>query len=315
MAPLKKRDGSIGMAVLVAALAAAAAAQTLLYLAQSELAAANTNYLQRQTRVVANELLQAALTDEADGALISDVVLPPQVWYPGKAELQARLFVSRDEALGVRKFTVWAEAGAEQTGLEELRAAVPAEIASRIGSATVSAGGVLTAAAEALADLAYASDAGALPLSFDAEKYKEWSNLAFLDPEGYQKTGFGNRLYYSAKSSGDREIKVTSGSETKIINGRAWLVAEKTIKVSDELVLTGRVALISNGDIVLGSGVRLEQALLIAKGKIKLGGDCRVSGILLSGGDIEFGANCRVTRNEDALLPLLSAVYLAPKRV
>lgn len=88
------------------------------------------------------------------------------------------------------------------------------------------------------------------------------------------------------------------------------MISEKNITIENKLHLLGRLTMVVGDSLVIGDGVRMEQALLIVKNNLRIGANCSIKGIIAAGGEVTIGDNFTLQRREDVLEPYFAAVYL-----
>jgi hypothetical protein len=121
-----------------------------------------------------------------------------------------------------------------------------------------------------------------------------------------EEEGFSSRFYYINTNS------TLSLGSSKGLRGQTLLAKQGFITIPAGAQFPDRLVLISeNGDITLGSNVKLSQALVMAKGTVTIGAGSSINGFVLAN-NIVLKGNVALTPDIGATASIATPAYVNP---
>jgi len=127
-----------------------------------------------------------------------------------------------------------------------------------------------------------------------------------LNMTSIHENGFSNNLHYLSSSA-----TLTYSSAAKITKGNELIACRSSITLQKNFQAPGRLILLSNSSITLQDNVNLGKALIIAKGNVYLGNNCRVNGAIFSNGSIRISGPGTFTHDASVVADYASAYFIA----
>lgn len=127
-----------------------------------------------------------------------------------------------------------------------------------------------------------------------------------INQKTVEDEGFSSRFYYI-----NTNTTLSLGS-SKGLRGKTLLAKQGFINIPAGSQFPDRLVLISeNGDITLGSNVKLSQALIMAKGTVTIGAGSSINGFVLANNIVVKG-NVTLTPDIGATAPIATPAYVNP---
>lgn len=299
---LKDCRGSIGTAVLAGILCAAVCLHAAAYWVRQEAEENSRRILRRQLQFAVQALAKAGFEN---GSLPEGGInLPPQKLQPGNYTLKAGIFEENTSG-GIKKYTVQAEAGGEAFALQQLKIALPQQIAELGKRYTLAAGKSLQGAENLPEGIAYAGELGEILQSLDVKKFAAFKEMDFPSKSTFEEYGLGGALYYD-----DGNYSKSIASSSKNIKGEGVLVSKMSIFIADGTKMPDFCIIISDGQIEIGKNAVLGKALLLSKYDITVKSGASLNGIALCDGRLIVEDGVTFTRDESVLQPFVTAYRL-----
>lgn len=128
-----------------------------------------------------------------------------------------------------------------------------------------------------------------------------------LDQEAWHANG-GRGSFILIRNS-TTPTRLSYVKETPIVGGtlllasRGDLILEKNFHASEQLIL-----ITDRGIITLEDNVTLNKALIISGGRLTIGKNCKINGIIMAHDRIVLQGNCNITRDTDVVAPFVSPI-------
>ena len=94
------------------------------------------------------------------------------------------------------------------------------------------------------------------------------------------------------------------------MQGTAVIATEGSVIIESGCQFFDKVIFISKGNIIIKDGVKLPQVLLLAYGKVTIGTDCQLGGVVFSDSNIELLGDSIFVHDENVVAPFSSAFYI-----
>ncbi len=130
-------------------------------------------------------------------------------------------------------------------------------------------------------------------------------SISDLGMEDVKLYGLDKRFYYLNNAS----TPLTFTKNLKVY-GTAVIATEGSVIIDEGCQFFDKVIFLCKGNITIKQGVKLPQALLIAYGKVSVGTDCEIGGVIFSDGSIELLGASRLTHDANVVARFASAFYI-----
>jgi len=127
-----------------------------------------------------------------------------------------------------------------------------------------------------------------------------------LNMQTIHENGFSNNFSYLSQAT-----TLTYSSTAKITNGNSFIACTRGLTLQKNFQSTGRLILISNESIILQDNVNLSKALIIAKGNVTIGKNCKITGLVFSSSTIKFQGKGSFTRDTSVVADYVSPISIA----
>jgi hypothetical protein len=117
--------------------------------------------------------------------------------------------------------------------------------------------------------------------------------------------GLDKRFYYLSNVS----TPLTFSKNLKVY-GTAVIATEGSIIIESGCQFFDKVVLVSKGNITIKDGVKLPQVLLVAYGKVTIGTDCQLGGVVFSDSNIELLGSSKLIHDGEVVARFSSAFYI-----
>ncbi|MCQ2373923.1 MAG: hypothetical protein MJ050_07585 [Phascolarctobacterium sp.] len=137
--------------------------------------------------------------------------------------------------------------------------------------------------------------------------------IEFLSTEGHtsfdmtllHENGFTNSFYYLPQST-----TLTYLSTAKTTNGNELIASKVNLTFQKNFKAPGRLVVIANGSVTLEDYVNLGKVLIIAKGNVNLGKNCKINGVIFSGGSIKISGNGTYSHDASVVADFASTIFI-----
>ena len=130
-------------------------------------------------------------------------------------------------------------------------------------------------------------------------------SISDLSMEDVKLYGLDKRFYYLSNAS----TPLTFSKNLKV-QGTAVIATEGSVIIESGCQFFDKVIFISKGNIIIKDGVKLPQVLLLAYGKVTIGTDCQLGGVVFSDSNIELLGDSIFVHDENVVAPFSSAFYI-----
>ena len=297
----KRNKGFILFPVLLFLIACSGVAMTGLHTVAREAAAANEFLRYRQLETIAQSFMQTALYQE-EQTEITDAAYQLGSLYPGKEPVNVIVKVNREPNLGLRFLQVDAFTSfADKFSLRQCRIRFSDSLLQQFANSLfiVPDAAVQKEMEERNVSITSNTDGAVFP-DFSVENIALWASTDFPSALELQRDGLSGWIYLSR----DR-LSLPKGIT---VHGNGILAFTDNIVINDNSTFTGRVILLADGNVRIGSHVRLEKALLLCRGKLTVGTDSFINGAVMTQQDAVLGEGVIFTGDREVLEPYDSIV-------
>lgn len=323
----RNKRGMILIPLLFLVIAIAISAHSILKLVIKENEEEIHDLNQRQVMQETQSLAKKVLKDEK--FFTKDTSLPEYVLKPGSKVLQPKVFVEYRNTLPIKRVKVTSNYGDLKYSMDFMKLFPPGgSDASLYKYGIVAKKKIIgldinelnaidnDTAREAFEDIPKIDEYG-----------YEYSSVISLPASNYVETlNLGNRLYSRLFNKNDsfKKISITTASGTKIIyGGPYYYYIENNVKIKGRGIFFNRSPIvfktassnegllwvICGNTVYIQDNVNLNKVLIFADGRIIIGKNVSINGIMISTYDIEVGENFNYTKDSSVLEPFVSTIY------
>ncbi len=141
---------------------------------------------------------------------------------------------------------------------------------------------------------------GAAFPQFSVEEIAVWASTDFPSALELQRDGLSGWIYLSRN-----KVEIPKGLQ---INGDGILAFADDVTIGDNTVFTGRIIVLADRGLRIGSHVRLNKALLLCRGKLTVGTESIINGAVMAKQDAMVDENAVVTGDREVLEPFNSII-------
>ena len=141
---------------------------------------------------------------------------------------------------------------------------------------------------------------GAAFPQFSVEEIAVWASTDFPSALELQRDGLSGWIYLSRN-----KVEIPKGLQ---INGDGILAFADDVTIGDNTVFTGRVIVLADRGLCIGSHVRLNKALLLCRGKLTVGTESIINGAVMAKQDAIVDENAVVIGDREVLEPFNSII-------
>ena len=256
----------------------------------------------KQLETVAQSFMFTALQQEKE-IEITDAVYNVGPLQPGNDAVQVTVTVNRETDLGIRFLKVdVTDSFDNEFSLRQCRLEIPESllqhfIQSPFIMQSSIAGGL--SGERNTATITSISDGAFFP-QFSVEEISVWASTDFPSTLELQRDGLGGWIYLCKD-----KYTLPKGLA---VNGEGILAFANDAVIGDNSVFTGRIIILAEQDLQIGSQVRLEKALLLCKGRLTVGPDSFINGAVMVQQDAELGDRVTITGDREVLEPFQSII-------
>lgn len=323
----RNKRGIILIPLLFLVIAIAFSAHSILKLVIKENEEEIHNLNQRQVMQETQSLAKKVLEDEK--FFTKDTDLPEYVLKPGSKVLKPKVFVKYRNTLPIKTVKVTSNYDDLKYSMDFMKVFPPGGNDSSLYKYGIVAkkkiiGMNLNELNSIDNDLAR-EDFTDIP-KIDEDGY-EYSSVISLPDSNYAETlNLGDRLYsnFFSKNYSFEKISITTVSHTfNVYGGPYYYYIEKNVNVKGNGIFFNRspiifktgssseglLWLICGNTVYIQDNVNLNKVLIFADGKIIIGKNVSINGIMVSTYDIEVGENFNYTKDSSVLEPFVSTIY------
>lgn len=256
----------------------------------------------KQLETVAQSFIFTALQQEK-GIEITDAVYDLEPLQPGNNTVQVCVTVKRVKDLGMRFLKVdVADTRDNECSLQQWCMDVPEPLRQQFGQSPfiMQNSKAQEFSGEKDADSITGKSDGAFFPQFSVEDISVWASTKLPSALELQRDGLSAWIYLSMD-----KCSIPKGLT---VNGEGILAFANDAVIGDNTVFTGRIIILADRNIQIGSRVKLEKALLLCKGKLTIGSDSSINGAVLVQQNAELGDRVAITGDKEVLEPFQSIV-------
>ena len=277
----------------------------LLYYGRSvylESEAAREHLYRKQLETIAQSLMFTAIQQEKDTEIASaDYAL--QSLQPGNREVQVSVSVNRVKDLGMRFLKVnVSSSGSDDFSLRHCSMFFPGSLLQQFSETPlIVTGSTMQEKSEKKdMDTITGKSYGAAFPQFSVEEIAVWASTDFPPALELQRDGLSGWIYLSRN-----KVEIPKGLQ---INGDGILAFGDDVKIGDNTVFTGRVIVLADRGLHIGSHVRFNKALLLCRGKLTVGTESIINGAVMAKQDAIVDENAVVIGDKEVLEPFNSII-------
>ncbi|MBQ8919737.1 MAG: hypothetical protein IJ056_06505 [Acidaminococcaceae bacterium] len=249
----------------------------------------------RQLETVVQSFVKTALYQE-DETVITDAVYHLEPLYPGKESVTLTVKVNREEALGMRFLQVDAVDSCDDAfSLRQCRIRFSDSLCQQFEqSCFIVLGSEIweDQTEKSMASITGKTDGAVFP-QFSVGNIAVWASTDFPSALELQRDGLSGWFYLSRD-------RLTLPARLAV-NGDGILAFADNITIGDDSVFTGRIVLVADGNVHVGSRVRMENVLLLCKRTLTVGSDSFINGAVMVQQDAVIGKGTKIEGNREVL--------------
>lgn len=267
-----------------------------------EMEAARQFLCQKQLETVAQSFVFTALQQEKK-IEIKDAVYDLEPLQPGNDAAQICVTVHREKDLGMRflKVDVTDSLDNEFT-LRQFRMDFSDSLLQQFEQSPFimqSSNAQELSGEKDIATITSESDGAVFP-NFSVERISIWASSDLPSALELQRDGLSSWIYLSAG-----KLSLPKGLT---VNGDGVLVFANDAEFGDNTVFTGRIIILADRNLKIGSKVKLEKALVLCKGKLTVGSDSIINGAVMVQHNAVLGNHVTITGDREVLEPFHSII-------
>lgn len=143
------------------------------------------------------------------------------------------------------------------------------------------------------------SDGAVFP-QFSVEEIAAWASTDFPSALELQRDGLSGWIYICRN-----ELSLPKGLR---VSGDGILAFTDHVTVGDNVEFTGRVIILADRNLYLGSNVKFEKALLLCRGKLTAGKECMIKGAVMAQQDALLEDTAEIIFDREVLNPFNSII-------
>jgi len=298
---LKRNKGFILFPVLLFLIACSGVAMTGLHTVAREAAAASEFLRYRQLETITQSFMQTALYQE-EQTEITDAAYQLGFLHPGKEPVNVTVKVNREPSLGLRFLQVdTVTSHDDKFSLRQCRIRFSDSLLQQFANSLFIVPDAAVQKEQEEKDVSITGNTGgAVFPDFSMESIANWASTDFPSALELQSDGLSGWIYLTRE-----KLSFPKGIT---VHGNGILAFTDNIVISDDSTFTGRIILLADGNVRIGSRVRLEKALLLCRGKLTVGTDSFINGAVMAQQDAVLGEGVTFTGDREVLEPYNSIV-------
>ena len=256
----------------------------------------------KQLETIAQSFMLTAIQQENDTEISSaEYSLHPL--QPGNSEVRVSVSVNRVKDLGMRFLKVnVSDSGPDDFSLRQCSMFFPGSLLQQFEEAPL----VVTGSAmqekqeKKNMDTITGKSYGAVFPQFSVEEIAVWASTDFPSALELQRDGLSGWIYLCRDKT-----ELPKGLQ---VNGDGILAFADDMTISDNTVFTGRVIVLADRNLRVGSHVRLNKAFLLCRGKLTVGTGSIINGAVMAQQDALVNDNSVITGDREVLEPFKSII-------
>jgi len=266
-----------------------------------EAEAAREFLCRKQLETIAQSFMFTALWQEKETEITSAVysLNPLQ---PGNDEVQVSVSVNRVKDLGMRFLKVdVSDSCSNVFSLRQCCMLFSDAMRQQLERTPIIIAGSVTKeeSGEKKITITSKSDGAVFP-QFSVEEIATWASTDFPSALELQRDGLSGWIYLCRN-----ELTLPKGLN---VNGDGILAFADNTTIGDNTVFTGRIIILADRSLRIGSHVKLENALLLCRGKLTIGSDSVINGAVMVQQDAVLDGNATITVDREVLEPFNSII-------
>lgn len=289
----------IPLLLILAMLTAAAVLYTHVVL--YELEAAGEFIARSRLEAITQSFVQTALAEEGQTE-IKDGSWRLGNLMPGDVTADINVSVKRMKALGMRSlFVSTTDTQGREFHLRQCRITLPKMLTDQFERSAFIVLKSLSQGAPSEQSMPITSEeAGAVFPQFYVDDFADWFSRDFPEMQELQQDGFGNWIYVSHDL-----VEFPQGLTVK---GNGVLAFTRPAVIGDNVTFAGRVFIIANDDLRVGSNVNMQKAFILCRGNLTIGSDTAINGGFLVQHKAILGDRVVLTRAEEVISAFNTAI-------
>ena len=266
-----------------------------------EAEAAREFLCRKQLETIAQSFMLTAVRQEKETE-ITNAVYSLNPLQPGNGEVQISVSVNRVKDLGMRFLKVGVSDSCSNVfSLRQCCMLFSDSMRQQLEHTPVVVAGSVTKeeSGEKKITITSKSDGAVFP-QFSVEEIAAWASTDFPSALELQRDGLSGWIYLCRN-----ELTLPKGLN---VNGDGILAFANNTTIGDNTVFTGRIIILADRSLRIGSHVKLENALLLCRGKLIIGSDSVINGAVMVQQDAILDGNSTVTGDREVLEPFYSII-------
>ena len=266
-----------------------------------EAEAAREFLCRKQLETIAQSFMFTALRQEKETE-IKNAVYSLRPLQPGNDEVQVSVSVNRVKDLGMRFLKVdVSDSRSNAFSLRQCCMLFSDFMRQQFERSPIVVTGSVTQEESVEKKITITSESdGAVFPQFSVEEIAAWASTDFPSALELQRDGLSGWIYLCRN-----EITFPKGLN---VNGDGILAFADNVTIGDNTVFTGRIIILADRSLRIGSHVKLENALLLCRGKLTIGSDSVINGAVMVQQNAALGGNLTITGNREVLEPFYSII-------
>jgi hypothetical protein len=266
-----------------------------------EAEAAREFLCRKQLETIAQSFMFTALRQEKETE-ITNAVYSLNPLQPGNGEVHVSVSVNRVKDLGMRFLKVdVSDSCSNVFSLRQCCMLFSDSMRQQLEHTPVVVAGSVTKeeSGEKKITITSKSDGAVFP-QFSVEEIAAWASTDFPSALELQRDGLSGWIYLCRN-----ELTLPKGLN---VNGDGILAFANNTTIGDNTVFTGRIIILADRSLRIGSHVKLENALLLCRGKLIIGSDSVINGAVMVQQDAILDGNAVITGDREVLGPFNSII-------
>ena len=259
-----------------------------------EAEAAREFLCRKQLETIAQSFMFTTLRQEKETE-ITNAVYSLNPLQPGNDEVQVSVSVNRVKDLGMRFLKVdVSDSCSNVFSLRQCCMLFSDSLRQQFEYSPIVVTGSVTQeeSGEKKITITSKSDGAVFP-QFSVEEIAAWASTDFPSSLELQRDGLNGWIYLCRN-----EITLPKGLN---VNGDGILVFADNTTIGDNTVFTGRIIILADRNLRIGSHVKLENALLLCRGKLIVGSDSVINGAVMVQQNAVLEDNSTITGDREVL--------------
>ena len=261
-----------------------------------EAEAAREFLCRKQLESIAQSFMYTALRQEKTTE-ITNAVYTLNPLQPGNDEVKISVSVNRVKDLGMRFLKVdVSDSSSNEFSLRQCCMLFSDSMRQQFERSPIIVTGSVTQkeSGEKKISITSKSDGAVFP-HFSVEEIAGWASTDFPSALELQRDGLSGWIYLCRN-----ELTLPKGLQ---VNGDGILAFADNVTIGDNTVFTGRIVMLADRNLRIGSYVRLENALLLCRGKLTVGTGSIINGAVMAQQDAVVDDRSTITGDREVLEP------------